>query len=154
MKIIIDIDESVTEDEMIIKCSNVNENIIRIQNYISNLNNRDNKFVFYKNDVEFYLELNSILFFETQDNSICAHTIDDLFETKYKLYEIEKILPNNFIRISKSTIININHIYSIEKNITSSSVVKFNKSYKQVYVSRLYFKDLKERMEEKRYYER
>lgn len=153
MIIRINIDTNIKEDEVIINCRDINTNIKQLQSYITSLNSRNNKFIFYKKDVEYFLSINDILFFETTDNSICAHTVDDVFETKYKLYELENILPSNFIRCSKSSIINVNHIYSIEKNITSSSVVKFNKSYKQVYVSRMYFKDLRQRMEEKRFYE-
>jgi len=154
MKIKIDIDNSLNEEEIIIKCPHITGNIRQIENFISSLNSNDYKFIFYKKDTEYYLSLDDILFFETADNGICAHTIDDVFETKYKLYELENILPDHFLRISKSTIINIHYVYAIEKNITSSSVVKFSKSYKQVYVSRMYFRKLKERMEEKRFYER
>lgn len=154
MKIKIDLDDSVIEDEIIIRCSDINEDIKKIKNYITSLNSKNIKLSFYKKETEYFLTLDDILFFETTDNCICAHTNEDMFETKYKLYELENILPKNFLRISKSTIININYIYSIEKNITSSSVVKFNKSYKQVYVSRMYFKVLKERMEEMRFYEK
>lgn len=154
MKIKIDIDENIKEEEIVIKCSDINDNIKKIKNYITSLNNKSLKLTFYKKETEYFLPLSDILFFETTDTCICAHTNDDIFETKYKLYELENILPNNFLRISKSTIININYVYSIEKNITSSSVVKFNKSYKQVYVSRMYFKTLRERMEEMRFYEK
>lgn len=154
MKIKIDIDDNMSEDEIIIKCSDINDDIRQIKNYITSLNSRNLKFTFYKGDTEYFLFLNNILFFETTGNCICAHTKEDVFETKYRLYELENILPSNFLRISKSTIININHVYSIEKNITSSSVVKFNESYKQVFVSRMYFKILKRRMEEIRFYEK
>lgn len=52
------------------------------------------------------------------------------------------------------TFLNVNQVYSINKNITSSSIVQFYKSYKQVYVSRNYYKVLKQRLEERRsYYE-
>jgi len=70
------------------------------------------------------------------------------------LYELEEMLPNNFVRVSKSTILNVNQIYSINRNLTSSSLVQFYKSYKQVYVSRNYNKILKQRLEERRNYER
>lgn len=154
MLVRINIDNNIKEDEVIINCKDITTNIKQIQSYITSLNTNNYKFSFCKKDVEYFLSINDILFFETTDNGICAHTIDDVFDTKYKLYELENILPSNFIRISKSSIININHIYSIEKNITSSSTVKFLKSYKQVYVSRMYFKNLKQKMEEKRFYEK
>jgi len=81
-----------------------------------------------------------ILFFETNGNSIDSHTENDAFQVKHKLYELEEILPSNFVRVSKSTILNINKIYSIDKNIVGVSEVQFYKTHKQVHVSRLYYK--------------
>lgn len=149
MKIKIEIDNNIDNDEIIIKCPKLDENIQKLQNYISNINN--NKFYFYKNDTEYFLSLQDILFFETDSNCISAHTKDDNYETRNKLYELENLLPSNFMRISKSTIINIRQIFSIEKNITSSSIIKFKNSYKQAYVSRMYYKELKKKMEENFY---
>ena len=54
------------------------------------------------------------------------------------------------MRVSKSTILNINHIYSISKNLASSSEIQFLNTHKQVFVSRHYYKSLILRLEEKR----
>lgn len=150
MKIRIDIDQN-NVDEIIIKCKKITNEITDIQNLLKNSNK---KIIFYRDNVEYYLELNNILFFETDGNLVNAHTIDNVFQTKYKLYELEKILPNNFMRVSKSTILNVEHIYSINHSITSSSVVEFANTYKKVYVSRLYYKILKEKLERRFLYER
>lgn len=150
MKIRIDVDESNTE-ELIIKCKKITDEITSIQNL---LKNDSKKIIFYKDNIEYYLELSKILFFETDGNIVNAHTIDNVFQTKYKLYELEKLLPSSFMRVSKSTILSIDHIYSISRNITSSSVVEFNNTYKKVYVSRLYYKVLREKMEGRFLYER
>lgn len=105
---------------------------------------------FYKNNVEYYICLSKILFFETEEMGISAHTNDDAYQVKYKLYELEGILMNNFMRVSKSTIVNIDYIYSIERNLTSSSIVEFQDTHKKVYVSRYYYKPLKSKLLEKR----
>lgn len=147
MEVIVEIDNNIESYEVIIRCKEKDDLVDKIQKYINNLN--DMKMVFYKKDQEYYLSLSNLLFFETTDNSISAHTINDCYYVKYKLYELEKVLPKNFIRISKSTIVNINHIYSINKNITSSSEIEFSKTYKKVFVSRFYFKNLKERLKER-----
>lgn len=94
--------------------------------------------------------MEEILFFETESKLVYAHTRDNVLETEYKLYELEELLPGFFMRISKSAIVNLNHIYSIARNLTSSSVVEFAQSHKQVYVSRNYYKALVERLAEKR----
>jgi DNA-binding LytR/AlgR family response regulator len=143
-----EIDDHLPSNEIVIRCKEENDLIKQIKKYIKDLDNI--KITFYKQDQEYYLNLNEIIFFETYDNSISAHTINDVYYVKHKLYELETILPSSFIRISKSTIVNINHIYSINKNITSSSVIEFNKTHKQVFVSRFYYKNLKERLREKK----
>lgn len=152
MKIRIEIKEDLEEDEVIIRCKELNKTIQKIQQSISE-NTSLPKLIFYKDEIEYYLPLNEILFFETAENALEAHTEKDIYKIKYRLYELEEILPNNFVRISKSAILNVNQVYSIERNITSSSIVKFYKSHKQVYVSRNYFKELKQRLEERRNYE-
>lgn len=152
MKIRIVIDKSFDEDEVVIKCRELNENIRELQKTVSNVSD-GLKMVFYKKQTEYFMPLDSILFFETSGKGIDAHTQADIFQIKHKLYELEEILPNQFIRASKSTILNINHIYSIEKNLASSSLVKFRNSHKQVYVSRNYYKALRLRISERRNYE-
>ena len=61
-------------------------------------------------------------------------------------------MPVSFMRVSKSTILNTEHIYSISRNFTASSVVAFDGTHKQVFVSRYYYKPLISKLEEKRFY--
>ncbi len=150
MKIRIEVDERIEEDEVIIRCSQLNEEVNNIQKAITEIISQKVQITFYKDNVEYYISLSEILFFETEDATISAHTVDNIYQVKYKLYELEDILPNNFMRVSKSTILNINHIYSITRNLTSSSIVEFQNTHKQVYVSRHYYKPLKFKLLEKR----
>ena len=150
MKIKIEIDESLSEDEVLIRCRGLTEQVTEIQKAVSEVVNTSKRFVFYKGNTEYYLALEEILFFETDGDGINAHTRDNIYQTKYKLYELEDLLPGCFMRISKSSIVNTNHIYSISRNLTASSVVAFAGTHKQVYVSRYYYKPLVNKLEEKR----
>ena len=150
MKIRIEIDENLIEDEVVIHCASINEEVTKVQKAISEVVNASQKLVFYKDATEYYLGLDEILFFETDENGISAHTRKDVYQTKYKLYELEDLLPGFFMRVSKSTILNTRHIYSINRNLTASSVVAFSGTHKQVYVSRYYYKPLISKLEEKR----
>lgn len=152
MKIKIEIDSSVEEDEVIVRCKTMSDAVQKIQQTVESLSKQVD-LTFWKDGTEFFLPLEAILFFETSGSRIDAHTADDVFQVKQKLYELEEILPSHFLRISKSTIMNVQHIYSIEKNLTASSLVKFRKSHKQVFVSRNYYKVLKQRLAERRNYE-
>ncbi|MGL5348884.1 MAG: LytTR family DNA-binding domain-containing protein [Peptostreptococcaceae bacterium] len=150
MKIRIEIDEKIKEDEVIIKCSQLNDEINKIQNVLKEILSQKTSMVFYKDNIEYFISLEEILFFETEGSFIFAHTIDNVYQVKYKLYELEEILPNNFMRVSKSTILNVDYIYSITRNLTASSIVEFQHTHKTVYVSRNYYKPLKFKLLEKR----
>ena len=150
MKVQIDIDEELLENIVIIRCNKLDEKIQKMQAMLMDLIKESKYLVLYNENTECYVSLDNILFFETADNCICAHTVDNIYQTRYRLYELEEILPGCFMRVSKSTILNLNHIYAITRNITASSLVQFMNSHKQVYVSRYYYKPLKCRLEEKR----
>lgn len=150
MKIRIEVDDKINENEVIIRCSELNEEVKSIQIMLDDILSQKRRITFYKGDTEYYLSFEEVLFFETEENGICAHTIDNVYNVKYKLYELEEFLPGYFMRVSKSTILNTNHIYSITHSISSSSKVEFQNTHKQVYVSRYYYKPLKIKLLEKR----
>jgi DNA-binding LytR/AlgR family response regulator len=50
------------------------------------------------------------------------------------------------MRISKSTIANLDFVYSITRNLTASSVMEFAGSKKKALVSRAYFKVVTDRL--------
>lgn len=150
MKIKIELAENLTEDEILIRCSSLTDQILAVQQAVGDVISASRKFAFYKGDTEYYLALDDILFFETEEKRISAHTGNEAYQTRYKLYELEDLLPGFFMRVSKSTILNTNHIYSIHRNLTASSVVAFEGTHKQVYVSRYYYKPLISKLEEKR----
>jgi len=143
MSIVFRMDNNI-DDDIVILYKKKNDVVDNLEKYCNNI-----KMIFYKREQEYYLDLNEIIFFETDINNISAHTINDVYNIKYKLYELEQMLPNNFVRVAKSTIVNINNIRSIKRNITSSSLIEFYNTYKKVYVSRFYYKNLKERLKER-----
>ncbi len=150
MKIKIEIDEKLEEEEILIRCPVLNETISRMYQEIAEFEKTYKNLILYKGNTQYYIPLHKILFFETSDSCISAHTTDDIYQIRLKLYELEESLPGNFMRVSKSTILNVSHIHSITRNLTASSAVQLQNSHKQVYVSRYYYKALKCRLEDKR----
>lgn len=61
------------------------------------------------------------------------------------LYELEKILDCYFVRISKSAIVNINHINHAEASFNGTMELVMNNGVKD-YISRSYRKNFKERL--------
>lgn len=150
MKIKIEIDDNLTEEEIVIRCRTLNEDVLSIQKNISEAINTRMQLNVIKGDAEYYITLEEILFFETDGSMVAVHTKGQIYETKLRLYELEEMLPGMFMRVSKSTILNTTKIRAIHKNITGASEVEFIGSNKLAFVSRNYFKPLMSKIEEKR----
>ncbi len=137
-------DETLQDDTLVIKAKSLTP---EVQAILNELQNTSIQAIYRGSDI--VLDPKDILFFETEQNTVYAHALTESFETRYKLYELEDLLSNRFIRISKSTIANIQEISSIERNITSSRKISFFNSVKVVYVSRMYYPLLKEKLNER-----
>ncbi len=146
MKIKIEFDEQLNEDEITIRCRELNDQIEQLQKAVHEISASSGRYVFQKGETQYYFSLEEILFFEADDHRVYAHTKNEVYETKYKLYELEKILPSYFLRVSKSTILNLREVLSIRKNLTSASLVEFRNSNKKTYVSRSYYRLLETRL--------
>ncbi|MCR5440698.1 MAG: LytTR family transcriptional regulator [Lachnospiraceae bacterium] len=144
MKVKIEIDPEIRDTEITIRCSEITPEVAEIQKLLSEAGTHESQISFFKDDAEYFLSLSDILFFETGNGVIRAHTAEDDFEAKYKLYELEEKLPSYFLRISKSTILNTRKVYSITKNLAGASKIEFQETYKIVYCSRNYYKALKD----------
>ena len=92
MKIRIDLSENISEDEVTIKCREINRTVQKIQQYISDISSSKSAIIYYKGKQEFYFSFEDILFFETERENVYAHTADDAYRVKFRLYELEDIL--------------------------------------------------------------
>lgn len=147
MKIRIELQKDLNETEVVIRCRELDEEVMRIQQSLSKLS--DSKIALVRDDKEFFLSMNTILFFEAVDGKTYAHSSEHIFTSKYRLYELENLLPKYFVRISKSAIVNTNRIISITRNLTGPSLIRFKGSHKQISVSRSYYKGLRSKLVER-----
>lgn len=138
-------------EEIIIRCRKLDEEVLKLQKLIEQSSaSSEGEMPLKLGDSEFYIPIKEILFFEAYDRHCEAHTKDRIFETDRKLYQLTEMLPSNFLRVSKSTILNISSISSVKKELTGSCEVSFKGSPKKAYVSRMYAKPFYEKMKEMR----
>lgn len=148
MKIKLNIDPDAKNTEITITTSKMDDQIARLYKQLQGINTPDQLEVI-REQTSYYLKVNDILFFETDSKIVMAHTADKAYQVKYKLYELEELLSGKFLRISKSTIINLDQVYSITRSI-SNCKIQFQNSYKTVYASRHYYRDLRDRLDERK----
>lgn len=150
LKITIDVDDSLEQDYITIHCKELTDDILELQKSLLSKSSSSLRISAFQDDVEHFLELKAIIFMESDGNYILIHTEKDIYKTRRKLYELEELLPRDFIRVSRSTIVNTMRISGIKKNITGASEISFGNSNKKAYASRNYIKLLIEIMDEKR----
>lgn len=106
--------------------------------------------VYYRDGKEYYFEPSQIMFFEADDDYTYAHTAKHLYRVRYRLYELEEILPEYFIRASKSGLANIRHILAFSTSVGTTGQVEFYGSLKTLHVSRKNIKPLRAKLSERR----
>lgn len=107
LKVKLEIDPDNQESEVIIKANKITPELERIYRKLQDESSHPDQITGVKDDKAYYLDINQILFFETADKQVMAHTINHSYAVKYKLYELENLLGGQFMRVSKSTILNL-----------------------------------------------
>ena len=127
MKITIELDENLPDDEIRIHCRRMTEELQKIQEAFASGHTETKRLVLYQGDLECYVDVLDILFFKTEGTIV------------------------QVLRVSKSTIANVSEIYSLQKsNLSTTSCAAFRNSHKQIFVSRHYSRVLKEKLVEMR----
>lgn len=140
MKLNIFIDKE-REEEVIVYAHEKNTIVTSIERLV---NENSAEFIGYKEDKAVKLELSEIYCFTVEDNKIYAYTETDKFQIKQRLYKIEELLPDSFIKLNKSCIGDTNKIQSFGAAFSGSLTVAFKNGYTD-YVSRRNMKNVKER---------
>ena len=143
MKITIETPRQGEEDEVIIRCSTMDEKLL---NFISALKSEQGKLTGYAEDRIVKLSVKDIYYFESVDNKVFAYTAKETYEIHKKLYEIEQEFEHtDLLRISKSVIVNVSKIAYIKPMFNGRCGAKLRKEGKMI-VSRQYVLDLKKKI--------
>lgn len=92
------------------------------------------------------VKLNSDLIscFTVEGNKVYALTDSEKLQIKLRLYQLEEMLPDTFVKINQSCIANIRKIERFDTSVSGTLLIKFKNGYKD-YVSRRQMKAVKER---------
>lgn len=131
------------EEEIIIRCYEVNDEILQLMN---KLKTKSSTLIGYSDDSIYQLNPSNVYYFESIDNKVYIYCRDKLYESKQKLYELEQICDRRkFFRASKSMIINITKISHVKPSISGRFEATMENGEK-VLVSRQYVPVLKTKL--------
>lgn len=145
MKIITEISGS---EEIIIKAPKERLDILR--SAVEEVLKGENEITLVSAGTEYFVPKNEILYFESSNGKVYAHTSQAMYTAPYKLFELETMMPSYFVRVSKSVIANIGRIASMRRELVGNGELTFRGCEKKVYFSRAYFKLLQYKIDEMR----
>ena len=143
MKIEIDIDDKYPDTEVVIKSPRLIRDIEKMVSWMRMLNMQ----IAVKQGEETYLlDTEKILYIEAVERNTFIYTADATYESKLKLYEIEQeLLEQDFIRISKQSIVNLKKIQSLKADVNRKIRLTLQNG-EQIIVSRMYSDELRRRL--------
>lgn len=145
MKIHIDQHQQYDETEIIIRCSHIDEDILRI---VSTLRLHQEKIIGLKDKETHLIDLKTVFYIESVDKKAFLYTKDDIYESPLKLYELEEQLKQReFLRASKSTIVNFLKMKTVVPEFGGKIMIIMDNNEK-ICVSRKYAHTFKEKIKQ------
>lgn len=133
----IEIREEKKELQVIIECKKANEQVLKLKAHLELFNN---KLQAKADSGVCFVNVMDALYFESVDEKIFLYTEASVMEVRQRLYELEEMLSGkDFIRISKSVIVNINKIMALRPELNRTLLLTMC-SGEQLVVSRNYVK--------------
>lgn len=133
------------ETEVIIRGDVTSEEVFSLLQMLKR--RKAGKIILYKEEEQYIVATDEIVFLEVSDNKVYAYTRTDTYEAKLKLYEVKELLSAMaFAQINKSMIVNINCVKSIQAEFSGNYRLKLKNRKEILTISRKYFKEFKERI--------
>ena len=143
MRIIIETPPGDEEDEIIIRCRELDEELMKL---IYALKQGRSKLTGYDGKDIVQLSSKDIYYFESVDSKVFAYCEKKVYEVRHKLYEIEEMYESSdFQRISKSVIVNISHIGSVSPLLGARLEARLTNG-ERIIISRQYMPGLKKKL--------
>ncbi|MGG2053872.1 LytTR family DNA-binding domain-containing protein [Lysinibacillus pakistanensis] len=140
MKIHLTINSALEENEIHIHAKEYNEQIERLMKQLQT--SQTTMIDGYIQQEIHMLKISDIFSIYAEDAKVFLQTEEQEFESKRKLYELEAQFAKDFARVSKSTLVNIHKIASIQMGKLGATELILENDV-TVHVSRKYLKELK-----------
>ena len=145
MKITIETPLPGEEDEIIIKMTELSDDVLKMVRRLKDGVSKETMAVYADENIQMVLT-RDILYFDATDNRVFAYTKKNCFETKKKLFEIENLLAgSSFLRISKNAIVNIKAIDHLSPEFNGRFIASL-KNGEDIIISRGYVPELKKKL--------
>ena len=132
-----------TKEESIV--ITVHEKTDKIKQIEDIINSNKYQFLAYNQEEIVPININEVFAFFTNDSKVYVSLNDNELLIKERIYQVEELLDNSFIKINQGCIVNINKILKFDSSITGSIKVILKNGFSD-YISRRELKNVKRRI--------
>ena len=144
MKLEIKIDTAIVEPETVITTSAMTDEVNRVVNYISNLENTSFMITGQKDGKIELLDQENIIRLYAENGKMFAKLDQATYQIRLRLYELEERLDNDkFVRISNSAIVNLKKVKGLDLSFAGTICMELENG-EVSYVSRRYVARIKQ----------
>lgn len=131
------------EDEIIVKCSELDESLLEL---INSFKKGTAKLSFYQGSKIVFVDETDIYYFESVENRVFAYTESEVYEIKLKLYELEeKYSYSDYFRANKAVLVNLDKVVSVSPAFGGRFETTLKNDCK-IIISRMYVPKFKEKL--------
>lgn len=143
MKIEIHVDGTVSDLEISVTCRRLTPEVEKL---LAALRIMNHQLTAKQGDEIYLLDAARVVYIESVDRKCFIYTADEVYESDFKLYELERQLEEyGFFRVSKSFLIRLQGIQSLKADINRRIRVTMSNG-EQIIASRQYADELKKRL--------
>ena len=143
MKITILPPEPGQEEQIILRCAQLDDRVLEL---LRTLRNEQFKLSAYSETGITLLDPKEVYYFEAVDNKVFAYCEKQVYEVRKKLYELEEAFAGtDFLRISKSTIVDLSKVMHLSAAFNGRLEAKL-KNGEKIIISRQYVPALKKKL--------
>lgn len=147
MKVEFKKDESLHDEIKVeVKSAEQDSTINKLLAYISKFDKQERSLLPIKtSDRIVTIKMNTLIKIEVQATSLTYYTTAEVVKTTGRLYQVLKVLNDNFVQVSRHSIINLNYLESIENGFAGNMIVMLANNLKTD-VTRKYLPELEKEL--------
>ncbi len=139
-------DKLIERTKVTIECKEKDEKVNTLIEFVDRLDEIENHLMATCDGKLYSLRPNEILYIEAVDRKTFCYTMDNVYELRLKLYEIEeKYGLLDYMRISKACIVNLKRIKSLKPDFGGKILATMDND-EMIYISRQYAPLLKQKI--------
>lgn len=145
MRVSVELQQQIKEPYAVIYAQQITEEVSRMVNFIGNEAGREKVLCLEQETGYVMVRMEEIYMVRFEEDMVVLYGEEEKYFSGQRLYQVEEQLDSDFIRISKTTIVSIRYMKSVEPSFGGTMILKMKNGLRD-YISRKYLPEFKKKI--------